>query len=421
MGVGNDPIKIAQRSIPKYDYIIAHGIFSWVPKFVQDAILEVIKAHLAPNGIAYISYNVYPGWKEKDILRQIMLMAYSKNKDFNLVKQSLDNYAAYLKELKAKDALGLNAKTLLHLIQDLKKQPDYYIMHEFLEDFNEPFFFCDFAKRLQSYELSYVCEANLNDLLKPDVGFSVADEFLNEHFKDRIESEGWRDIYTNKVFRNSLITHSQNYCKIAQSQIGPEQINKIHLIATFDKIKDEYVSGNLKLDSDFNWLYSIFCELYPASINLGELLRHLEPKLRLQAYVGFLRVLDTVEHMHTRLSTRARFKLEYEVGKTALSKQARAYISYFASTPQPMLGFSDEFGRNIVCSSFDAQIMLEFDGKNSLKDIANLILKKAKAQNQKISSDNKTQNKKSQKELALIYAQNIANTLSHMYFLEPIS
>lgn len=45
----------------KFDYIICHGVFSWVPEFVQSAILSVIKNYLVENGIAYISYNTYPG------------------------------------------------------------------------------------------------------------------------------------------------------------------------------------------------------------------------------------------------------------------------------------------------------------------------------------------------------------------------
>lgn len=56
----------------KFDYIICHGVFSWVTDEVQNKILEVIKNHLSENGSAIISYNTYPGWKHIDILRDIM-------------------------------------------------------------------------------------------------------------------------------------------------------------------------------------------------------------------------------------------------------------------------------------------------------------------------------------------------------------
>ena len=45
-----------------FDYIICHGVFSWVPPPVQDKILELCTRNLAPQGVAYVSYNTYPGW-----------------------------------------------------------------------------------------------------------------------------------------------------------------------------------------------------------------------------------------------------------------------------------------------------------------------------------------------------------------------
>ena len=47
----------------QFDYIVAHGVYSWVPSDVQEALLELMGRHLAPEGVGYVSYNVYPGWK----------------------------------------------------------------------------------------------------------------------------------------------------------------------------------------------------------------------------------------------------------------------------------------------------------------------------------------------------------------------
>ena len=56
----------------KFDYIICHGVFSWVPEIVQEKILKVVKEGLVENGSAVISYNTYPGWKKLDILKDMM-------------------------------------------------------------------------------------------------------------------------------------------------------------------------------------------------------------------------------------------------------------------------------------------------------------------------------------------------------------
>ena len=58
-----------------FDYIVCHGVYSWVPPEVQEALLSALRRSLAPEGVAYMSYNVYPGWKAKEIVRDAMLLA----------------------------------------------------------------------------------------------------------------------------------------------------------------------------------------------------------------------------------------------------------------------------------------------------------------------------------------------------------
>src|SRR5262249_32814770 len=57
----------------EFDYVIAHGVYSWVPAAVRERLLEIVKIHLAANGIAFISYNAYPGGYLRQTLREMML------------------------------------------------------------------------------------------------------------------------------------------------------------------------------------------------------------------------------------------------------------------------------------------------------------------------------------------------------------
>ena len=59
--VEQDILKI-DKDFGTFDYIIVHGIWSWVPDVVKDKILEICNVNLSERGVAYISYNVYPGW-----------------------------------------------------------------------------------------------------------------------------------------------------------------------------------------------------------------------------------------------------------------------------------------------------------------------------------------------------------------------
>lgn len=71
-----------------FDYIIVHGIYSWVPDNVKDKILEICRENLTSNGIAYISYNTYPGWKSREVARDIMLYANKYTQDLPLAEQT---------------------------------------------------------------------------------------------------------------------------------------------------------------------------------------------------------------------------------------------------------------------------------------------------------------------------------------------
>jgi SAM-dependent methyltransferase len=77
LGLAN--IELVQGSIDtigaehgQFDYIICHGVYSWVPRNIQDHILRVCSRNLAAEGIAYVSYNTYPGWFMRGMVRRMM-------------------------------------------------------------------------------------------------------------------------------------------------------------------------------------------------------------------------------------------------------------------------------------------------------------------------------------------------------------
>ena len=76
------------------DYILVHGIWSWVPDIVKDKILSICNRNLSDRGIAYVSYNTYPGWKRLEQMRDIML--YSEKQ---LKSQSLQERTVYTKNV----------------------------------------------------------------------------------------------------------------------------------------------------------------------------------------------------------------------------------------------------------------------------------------------------------------------------------
>ena len=73
--LAGDIARMNLAALGQFEFIVAHGVYSWVPAAVQEALLSAFRRLLASEGVAYMSYNVYPGWKSKEILRDAMLLA----------------------------------------------------------------------------------------------------------------------------------------------------------------------------------------------------------------------------------------------------------------------------------------------------------------------------------------------------------
>ena len=66
--------RAAQRHLSgTFDFIIAHGVFSWVPEEVRDDLFELCDRHLSTQGLLYLNYNCYPGWKVRGLVRDFLL------------------------------------------------------------------------------------------------------------------------------------------------------------------------------------------------------------------------------------------------------------------------------------------------------------------------------------------------------------
>lgn len=68
-----DIVAEADTMAGEFDYIICHGVYSWVPAPVRAALLRLIGRVLAPDGIAYLSFNAKPGGYFRQVLRDRML------------------------------------------------------------------------------------------------------------------------------------------------------------------------------------------------------------------------------------------------------------------------------------------------------------------------------------------------------------
>lgn len=202
----------------EFDYIIAHGVFSWVPPDVRQAMLRICRKNLAPEGIAYISYNTYPGWKAGDIVRDAMML---HSHGAQTEEEKLGRAKAMLSLLSNGLAAGNSlAPSLRGAVDKLSQQSDYYIAHEYLETFNNPCYFVEFAEVAQQAGLAYVGDAEAHTELAATYGNNVQlHHSLTALGQPKALRQQYLDFAVGRNFRKSLLVHQERAADIA---ISPE-------------------------------------------------------------------------------------------------------------------------------------------------------------------------------------------------------
>lgn len=186
-----------------FDYIVAHGVYSWVPAPVQERLLDVCRAHLAPHGVAYISYNVYPGWHGRESVREMMLYHTRRFHD----PREKTGHARGLLDFLAETVPAANeayAVLLKRTQADLGTLADAHFFHDLLEESNRPVYFHEFVDRLAGAGLRYLTEAEYWTTQLASVPERVA-AVIDTLATTPLEREQYLDFWRNRGFRQSVL------------------------------------------------------------------------------------------------------------------------------------------------------------------------------------------------------------------------
>lgn len=187
----------------EFDYIIAHGVYSWVPTEVQEKILETCEKRLSENGVAYISYNTYPGWHFRGMIRDMMLYHTAQFED-PAVRVAQARYLLTFLSSSAPAKDDAYAIMLRNELNILSNQDDSYILHDHLEETNDPIYFSEFVDRAEKHGLQYLAEAEFGSMLPsnfPNEVFFTLRRIAN----DIVRMEQYMDFVRNRMFRQTLL------------------------------------------------------------------------------------------------------------------------------------------------------------------------------------------------------------------------
>jgi len=192
----------------KFDYIIAHGFYSWVPDAVRHKLLAVFRAHLNPDGVAYVSYNTYPAGHLRQLSRDAV--QFHGTRGGLSGEERVREGKAFLKVLMESADTGTIAKAVYQdEFERQAKRKDRGIFHDELSQDFRPFYFTEVIAAADAHGLQFLSETRLRDMLNPRVNPEVLRMLAESVGDDLIGFQQYVDFLVFRGFRETLLCHAE--------------------------------------------------------------------------------------------------------------------------------------------------------------------------------------------------------------------
>lgn len=190
-----------------FDFVIAHGVYSWVPDEVKERLLAICARALSPNGVAYVSYNVLPGWGLLDGLRKFLLAETSRESDLHAQLDLASRVLSVLAKATAGQP-GAYSALLRDAISDMTRKPPALLFHDELGFVNDPCTFLDFTAQAARHDLHFLAEAHFASMPFEHVPAQVRDA-LGELEPDFLRAQQLMDVLYQRWIRSSLLCRAE--------------------------------------------------------------------------------------------------------------------------------------------------------------------------------------------------------------------
>ena len=167
--VGLSNVDLQQRDVldvpadlGEFDYIIAHGVYSWVPAPVRDALMSTFARHLAPRGIAYLNFNALPGGHLRRLVRDMMQFRLAV---FDDPEAHGEDAVRFVRLVAAAQPEGSSYRLMLEEeLRRIEHNPPGVLFHDDLVPHRQAFHFRRVVEHAARHGLQYLCEARPADV-----------------------------------------------------------------------------------------------------------------------------------------------------------------------------------------------------------------------------------------------------------------
>ncbi|MDD5037230.1 MAG: class I SAM-dependent methyltransferase [Methylococcaceae bacterium] len=277
------------EEIGRFDYIIAHGVYSWVPEPVREKLLAICRERLKPEGVAFISYNTYPGGHLRNMMREMMLF---HTRGLEKAQDKVDQGLALLRFIGESQTRPDEFRQLLKTEADqIGRYHKETIFHDDLATINTPLYFHQFMEQAQAQGLQYLGEADFYEM-QDHIYTAKVSSTLHQLSGNRILREQYLDFLKCRRFRQTLLCHRE-----AELELAPraERVKEFYIASMAQAVSPnpdcrgtliERFEGNndSAMETDFplaKAAIQILGEIWPATLAFGELLERASARLEL--------------------------------------------------------------------------------------------------------------------------------------------
>lgn len=275
-----DDLMDVGAELGQFDYIIVHGLYSWVPEPVRDRLMGLCSELLAPNGVVFVSYNALPGGHLRSMIREMMLYRVEGIADpQERVREALKFLHFLLEARPERDAFRVLLEEQLKRMETHRPEATY---HDELGETFHPLHFISFVEHAQEHGLQYLCDAELPPPPDPSYRFDLRSKLESVAPGDILKQEQMLDFVRARGYRETLL------CKgnlAPQRDFKPERFRRLMFASQAVSKTDEetgtvthVLPGGVKMESNYPGVRKLLRELetaWPRALSYEEL----EPRL----------------------------------------------------------------------------------------------------------------------------------------------
>ena len=185
-----------------FDYVIAHGFYSWVPEPVRDQLFAITRASLAPQGVAFVSYNALPGGRLRQMFREMMLFHLGGARELDPRIHGAREIVQWFMACQA----GLGESGLLpSQVESIMERQAECLYHDELGEIYHPVYFQEFLAHAGRFGLQFLSEANFSDMEPGKLPAGVVAEVERVAGGNRIRRDQYFDFMKCRMFRQTLL------------------------------------------------------------------------------------------------------------------------------------------------------------------------------------------------------------------------